>query len=191
MNIRVPIGPKEASRVLLASPTLEGSPAPGYNVLSVSVEPSAVTAVGPPEALLGLSVIRTKGIDISGANADLSRRVSLEVPSGVSILEGAEVRVTVRIAPAQGQAAFQVPLAVENLSPDLRLASPLPSLQVALSGPVPTLSQVRPSDIVATLDLKGLPAGRHSVQPRVRAPTGLTVASLSPSMVEVVLEPKP
>jgi YbbR domain-containing protein len=191
MNVLVPIRPTQFSRVLLVSPTLQGTAAAGYNVVSVSLDPSVVTAVGPLETLSGLNVIRTAGVDITDATTNVVRQVSLEVPPGVSIVEGDEVRVTARVAQAQGQATFQVVLNAQNLSPDLRLATSLPILEVSLSGPVPLLSTISALDIVATLDLEDLMEGGHTVQPRVQVPSGLVMASLFPSPVQVVLEPKP
>lgn len=190
INIRLPIRQKEFSRVLPVSPVLEGSPAEGYNVAGVSVDPPVVTVIGPLEAVSTLSLVRTKALDIGGAVSDVVTTVSLVLLPGISVAGSRDVQVTVRITPALGQAIFQVAPAIQNLGPDLRIANSLPPLTVTLSGELPTLRSLRPLDIIAVLDLDGLGAGTHTLQPKLQLPPGLLVVSVSPSEVQVVLEPR-
>jgi YbbR domain-containing protein len=189
VNVRVPIRQVEVRRLLLVSPALKGSPAEGYNVAGVAVEPPLVTAFGSIQALSDLSSVGTAEVDIDGATADVVRTVALDLPSGVTVVGGGDVQVTVSISPAVGQATFQVTLTVENLDAGLGIANaPLPALALTLSGELPTLQSLQSDDITAVLDLGGLDAGSHTVEPKVELPSGLTVVSQSPTDVTVELE---
>lgn len=188
INIRVPIG---QGRVLLVSPTVQGSVAEGYNVAGVTVEPAVVTVVGSVPELSALRVVPTERVIIEGATSDVLRTVSLQVPTGVSIIGSQEVEVRVRIRPALGQATFQVTPDIQNLDSDLRIANSLPTLTITLTGELLTLTSLSPLDIIAALDLDALEEGSHMVSPKVEAPPDVAVVFVTPSEVEVVLEVKP
>lgn len=190
-NVRIPIRQVQFSRLLTVSPVLIGSPAAGYNVTGVSAEPVAVTVLGSQEALANLSVVRTRPVSLEGATADVLTTVALDLPAGVTVSGSSNVQVTVRISPGLGQATFQVTPTVANLAPGLRLVSSLPSLQVTLSGELPTLLSVSVQDVSAVLDLDGLGAGSHTVKAEVRPPPGLAVAAVAPAEVQIVLEAQP
>ncbi|MFQ6020070.1 MAG: YbbR-like domain-containing protein [Dehalococcoidia bacterium] len=189
VGVRVPIRQVQVSRLLLVSPVLEGLPAEGYNLVGVAVEPPLVTAFGSVQALSNLSSVRTAEIDIDGATADVVRTVALDLPSDVTVAGGGDVQVTARIAPALGQVTFQVTPTIDNLDAGLRIANaPLPALALTLSGELPTLQSLQSDDIGAVLDLGGLDAGTHTVEPKLELPPGVTVVSQSPTDVTVELE---
>lgn len=190
VNIRVAIRPSEFSRSLLVSPVLEGSPGEGYNLAGVTVEPLIVTVVGSLPELSALRVVRTRTIDIDGATSDVEATVPLMLPADINIVGSRDVKVTVRITPALGQATFQVTLGVRNLGPDLSIANSLPPLVVTLSGELPTLKSLGPLDIVATLNLEGLQAGNHVLLPEVEPPPEVALVSITPDEIEVILELK-
>jgi hypothetical protein len=64
-------------------------------------------------------------------------------------------------------------------------------VEVTLQGELPTLRNVSPDQVTATVDLSGLGAGSYRLEPKVAAPAGLKVANISPASIEVVLEPAP
>src|SRR3990172_6826817 len=88
MNVSVEISQTEFSRALVISPTVAGSPANGYNVVSVSVEPAVATVFGPQSFVGEAATIRTQPIDITGASEDVVKTVALDLPAGVSVRGG-------------------------------------------------------------------------------------------------------
>ena len=70
----------------------------------------------------------------------------------------------------------------------MSIVGALPSVTVSLVGPFPILSQVSPVDISATVNLADLAAGTHSVKIDVAPLAGVTVASVTPREIQVVLE---
>jgi YbbR domain-containing protein len=192
VDIEITVEQKRFSRLVVVSPSLEGSPAAGYNVTGVELDPASVTLLGPLELLNVTSFVVTDDIDITGAMDDISRIVNIVgVPSGVSISGSGTASVRVRIAAGQGEATFGVAPRWTGLASDLRVVSIASLVQVTLAGELPTLRNVALDQVTVTVDLSGLGAGSHRLEPQVEMPAGLQVVNISPTSVEVVLEPAP
>jgi YbbR domain-containing protein len=186
--VEILVEQKQFERLVAVSPSLRGSPAPGYNVTAEEVDPPTVTLLGPIEILNVTSIVLTDDIDISGASSDVFRTVALRLPTSVSVSGNATVSVRVRIAAGQGEATFGVAPTISGLGTDLRVASVTPLVEVLLQGELPLLRSVIPDQVAVSVDLTGLTAGTHLLEPSVEAPQGLQVISTSPATVEVVLE---
>jgi YbbR domain-containing protein len=192
VDIEITVEQKRFSRLVVVSPSLQGSPAAGYNVTAVELDPASVTLLGPLELLDVTSFVVTDDIDITGATSDISRIVNIVgLHQGVSISGSSTVSVRVRIAAGQGEATFGVAPQWTGLASDLRVVSVTPLVEVTLQGELPTLRNVSPDQVTANVDLSGLGAGSHRLEPQVEADAGLQVANISPSSVEVVLETAP
>jgi YbbR domain-containing protein len=74
------------------------------------------------------------------------------------------------------------------LGSDLRVASITPLVEVLLQGELPLLRSVIPDQVEVSVDLTGLAAGTHLLEPHVKVPPDLQAISTSPATVEVVLE---
>jgi YbbR domain-containing protein len=186
--VEIVVEQKQFERLVAVSPSLRGSPAAGYNVAAVEVDPPSVSLLGPIDILNATSVVLTEDIDISGASSDIFRTVSLRLPTSVSVSGDASVSVRVRIEAGQGEATYGVAPTVSGLGSDLRVDSITPLVEVLLQGQLPALRSVIPDQVKVTVDLTGLTAGTHLLEPQVEAPPDLQVVSTSPSTVEVVLE---
>jgi YbbR domain-containing protein len=186
--VEILVEQKQFERLVAISPSLRGSPAPGYNVTAEEVDPPTVTLLGPIEILNVTSLVLTEDIDISGASSDVFRTVALRLPASVSVSGNATVSVRVRISAGQGEASFGVAPTVSGLGSDLRVVSVTPLVEVLLQGPLPQLRSVIPDQVTVTVDLTGLAAGTHLLEVNVQAPEGLQVLSTSPSTLEVILE---
>jgi len=160
-------------RTVSLLPTLLGQPPEGYWVSSLRVDPPAVTVAGPREILEPLTVLNTQPIEIGKLNSDVARAVSVSLPSGLTLVEprGGSALVFISISPVQGTMTFSVPPTVDGLTHDM-IAS-VENVSVAVSGPLPRLRQLKPTDITVTLDVKGLAPGTYSLRPNVTVPSGL------------------
>ena len=190
VDVSIGIEQKSFGRALAVSPQLKGTPREGYNVLGVSVEPAVVTVFGSQTFVEQAVAILTQPVDIDDATSDTSRTVSLNLPTGTSVKGGINVTVKVKIIAVTGQQAFAVPITVNGLADNLKIAGSLPPVQVFLFGPLTDLLKVNPDDIKATIDLDGKDTGTHKVSAKVTAPNGLEVRSVSPQDIDVTLEHK-
>ncbi len=177
------------TRPLAVSPELTGTPADGYNVVAVSVNPASVTVRGLESFIQNAANMKTRPVDVQDATADVVRSVSLDVPSDVSVIGGIKVvTVTVRIEPATGQAVFLVPVNPTDLGNGLSIQGALPSVQVTLGGPLPQLRNLIATDVHASVDLKDKDPGTYKLKVKVSAPVALQVLSTSPAEVQLTLE---
>ena len=192
VDIEITVEQKRFSRLVVVSPSLEGSPAAGYNVTSVELDPPSVTLLGPLELLNVTSFVVTDDVDITGATSDITRIVNLVgLASGVSVSGSDTVTVRISIAAGEGEATFGVAPQWTGLASDLRVVSVTSLVEVTLQGELPTLRNVSPDQVTVSVDLSGLGAGSHRLEPQVEAPGRLQVADISPTSVEVVLESAP
>jgi YbbR domain-containing protein len=192
VDIEITVEQKRFSRLVVVSPSLQGSPAPGYNVTAVELEPASVTLLGPLELLNVTSFVVTDDIDITGATSDITRIVNIVgLAPGVVISGSTTVTVRISIAAGEGEATFGVAPQWTGLASDLWVVSGTSLVEVTLQGELPTLRNVSPDQVTVSVDLSGLGAGSHRLEPQVEAPDGLQVADISPTSVEVVLEPAP
>ncbi len=188
-GVTIDIEQERFSRSVAVSVVTDGDPAPGYNVVSVSVDPPTVTVRGTQSFITGTDSINTQPVDIGGADETVVRSVSLDIPSGAEVTGGAQVvTVTVTIGPATSEFNFTVPVTAANLGQNVSIVGALPSVVVKLIGPLPILSEVSPADISATVNLDDLGAGTHSVKIEVSQLAGVTVARVTPEEIDVVLE---
>jgi YbbR domain-containing protein len=64
-------------------------------------------------------------------------------------------------------------------------------VDVILEGPDAILANMTPEDLRVIVDVFGLGRGTQRVEPDVLAPDGVTVVSIIPETIEVVLGPAP
>lgn len=81
-----------------------------------------------------------------------------------------------------------VPLSYENLHPGLAVVKIPQTVDMTLEGVARNFDELLESDLEAYLDLSELEAGTHQVQVRGKAAHGLTLVSLAPRQVEVIIE---
>lgn len=188
-DVHITIEQQRFTRALAVVPEVIGEPASGYNVVDVAVSPPTVTVQGSRAFIERAVSIPTRPVDIAGATEDVVRTIALDAPSGVSVLGGVTlVTVTVRVEPALGQFTYAVRVSASNLGENLSIQGVLPTVQVALSGPLPVLRSLTPGDILATVDLRNKGAGSHQVEVKVTPPNETAVTVVSPDQVTIVLE---
>jgi YbbR domain-containing protein len=175
---------------------IEGTPAAGYWVSSITVEPVLVTLWGEQSIIEQLpGYVDTQPIDVSEAKSDVMRRVGLSLPEGVlSLGDGSGpqgILVSISIQPQLGgRTIYALPVEIRGLRLGLIAQTSPTSVDIILSGPLPALQDLQPEDIQVILNLVGLSEGTHKVTPVAVLPEGLglEVKSIVPDIVEVTIE---
>ena len=168
---------------------LKGAPASGFWVSNIVVTPSTATVVGSADILAKIAgFIETMPVDVTGATADVTKRVSLALPDTVSALNNEGATVQVSITPILGGQTVPRKVIVQGLRRGL-LASISPAqVDVILSGPLPTLQSLSPEDVQVVVDASSLGAGTFQLKPRAQVvPDSLRVGSIVPDSVQVTL----
>ena len=169
-------------------PFVDGTPAAGFIVSEVLVDPSSVTVLGPARRLASTTAATTDRVSIEGASANVTQTTSVGVSDGaLRLREARTARVTVKIEKAGDRVFASLHVSLRNLDPGSR-GSPEPAVvSVILRGAESLLERLDPSAVVPYVDLTGLGHGTHDV-PVVVDPKGrLTVARISPAQIRVTI----
>lgn len=181
--------PHTTFKAVAVIPDLSGEPAYGYSVLGVRVTPPTITITGLPEQLFEIDMVRTEPVKIAGETQDVVRDVGLVLPP--EFTRAARVRVAVQIAPAI--AAKTVPgvkVTVQNAPAGLVTRVEPGTIDVQVQGPVAIINKLRPEDLQARVDGAAFSAGRRRVTPEVHAPPEVTVLTIKPTAVLIVVTRK-
>jgi YbbR domain-containing protein len=187
VHVKIRVGSNAQTRSLAVNPIVTGSPATGYEIGPVSVEPAIVTVSGDAATLESLDAVDTAPVSIAGATANVAATVPLALPPGVSPAGASSVTVTVTIRALSGSRTFQAAIVLSGARDDRTYALSTDSVNVAIGGSVAQLDKLDPTSFTVTADVSALPPGTHSVPLTVNLPAGLTVNSISPSQVGVVV----
>lgn len=99
-TVKATIKPKPPEKVLPVIGKITGKPATGYSVASISVYPSSVTISGTKSVLASISNIAAVPVNVSGAKSTITKKVSVVVPKGATLVSSGQVTVTVTISGA-------------------------------------------------------------------------------------------
>ncbi|MGI6143505.1 MAG: YbbR-like domain-containing protein [bacterium] len=174
------------SKALEIEPQLMGTPAEGYQVDEVIVDPPALEVYGRQEVLDRMTSLETAPLDISTATADISQELRLLLPEGVQSPRD-RVRVTVKISPIKLEKTVQVPIRLHNLGEGLEAELQPQTVAVTLSGPFTAVNVLQAREVTASVDAAGLEIGEHRLKVRVILPSGIQRVALEPEEVLVII----
>jgi len=184
--VKVPIEQRRGFRDVSVTVVREGQPAPGYRISNVSVEPAIVTLVGSPSVIEALpGYVETDLVSVEGATSDVVTNAGLRLPESVSVLDVQGVLVNIAITPIESSLTVQRPVEIRGLPLGFAATASPDTVDIILSGPLPTLESLKPEAVRVFVDLFDLGPGIHQVEPQIIAPEDLTLESVLPEAVEV------
>ena len=83
VHVTLPVFSDRQSRTLPVKPVISGTPAPGFEVETVTVTPTVVTVEGDADQLSTLVSVNTMPVSINGASSTLTTDADLDLPTGV------------------------------------------------------------------------------------------------------------
>lgn len=185
VRVQIRVGSQLESKTLPVNPVVIGTPATGYEIESVSVNPAVVSVEGEADALAALVRVDTAPVSVTGATANVAQDAELALPEGTSALAGGSARVTIQLRPTTGTRTIQAGIVLTGTSPDRTYSVSTDSVGVTVGGPIAALDALDGSTLAASADVTGLGPGAHQVGMRVSLPSGLTLVALSPAQVVV------
>jgi YbbR domain-containing protein len=190
--VQIDVRTVETDRTVPVRPQVSGTPAAGFALESLAVEPLTVTLRGLPDVLAEVASVATEPLSVAEATESQSFEAALILPENTRLAdESAEavVTVTATIAPARSSATFIAGLECQGAGANACLPS-LEQISVTLSGPGDALATISEAAVTGILDVGGLGAGVHNVTVSIGAlPEGVELEAISPSAVSVTIVP--
>ena len=176
-----------ASRDVPIAPAVDGRPAPGFIVGSLSAEPRAVEVIGPESAVRRAAEVVTEPVSVAGAKTDVKQPVILGLLDPALRLKTARsAMVTVHILPAPLERTLRnLPVHLRNLAPNLQAEAVPPAIELTVRGNRDALGRVAADDFTAFIDLAGLGPGHYSLTVHADSSRDAGVTRLTPESVEV------
>ncbi|GAB4269158.1 MAG: hypothetical protein Kow0080_12530 [Candidatus Promineifilaceae bacterium] len=190
VTVTIPVSESAGFAEKTIVPNIIGTPATGYRLLSVQVNPETVLVQGRQTQLNLLSRVQTEPIDITGLAEPTQFQVSLDLPEGVSRDSLEPIVVDVDIAPILTTAIYSRVVTVQGLDENFEATIVPEEVRVVLYGPEPVLNTLADDEIQVTIDLFGLSSGVYTVAPVVTVPDrGIEIRSIDPPLINVSMTP--
>jgi YbbR domain-containing protein len=166
---------------------ITGTPAPGFEVESVTVTPTVVTVEGDADQLSTLVSVNTMPVSINGASSALTTTADLDLPTGVVPIGDTQVSVKVDFRPLTSTRNFEAGVQLVGERADLAYAIDVDRILATIGGSVADLDRLEASTLVMDLDVAGLGPGTAAVRVTAALPAGLTLVAASPETVLVTV----
>lgn len=193
VHVVLPVSQQGGYRDVAIKVITLGRVASGYRLTDISVSPLVVTIYSEDPALVNSlpGVLETQPLDLQNAQEDITTRLRLSVPPGISIIGEQTVLVQAGVSPIESSVTISGQrIEVIGLSENLNVQISPTSVDIILSGPLPILDTLTRQSVRVTVDLTGLAAGTHQLTPVVEVlVSNVVVESILPNTVEITLSP--
>ncbi|MCA1587300.1 MAG: hypothetical protein LC744_01055 [Chloroflexi bacterium] len=188
ISVTVDVETVETTKTVPVTQEIVGTPAPGYALEALSVEPSTVTLRGLPEVLAPITEVRTEPLNIDGATESLAFEAALVLPEETRLARAGAQPVAVveaTIGLSVGSRSFVVGLVCQGAGAN----GCQPSIQqvtLTLGGPSDVLRGLAAADLTPFVDVSLLAPGTYTMTPLLPPlPNGVEILQLAPNSVTV------
>jgi len=193
--VKLPVSQQGGYRDLAVKVVVSGQVASGYRLANISVFPPVVTVYSADPTLANSlpGVLETQPLDLEDANDELTTRLAINLPEGVSLVGDQTVLVRVNISPIQSSLTLSnKTIEIEGLLEGWFVQVAPDNVDVILSGPLPLLDTLSPQEVRVVIDVTDLEEGTHQLTPKVEIlVSDIIVESILPGTVEVVISSSP
>jgi YbbR domain-containing protein len=190
-RVSIDVTTVETSRTVPIRPLLTGAPAAGFEVGTVSSDPSVVTLRGAPAVLAAIAEVLTQPISLSGSQTTLHATGTLVIPDGARLADPADAQpsIVVEIHETIATRTLLLGLVCSGEPPGSACLPQVGQVAVTVRGTASALNALDPAKLTPVLDVSGLGPGDHLVQPSLTLPPGITKVTISPISVTVTIVP--
>ena len=190
VRVKIIVGSQLQDRTIPVNPVVTGTPANGYELSAIAVNPPAVTVEGDVETIAALTKIDTQPVSISGAASDVGQTVGLVLPQGVVVLGSPSdptVHVSASIDAQTGTRTFSVGPVLSGAHDDRTYSLSTDQVNLTIGGSSAVLAGIQGDSLVVTADVNALGPGTHVVPLKATLPAGVTLVAISPPTVTVTV----
>jgi len=176
-------------REVRIKPVVTGSVPTGYELVSIELEPDAITLNGPDAVIGDQKTLETEEIDLSNITSTEVRQIHLNLKPELAELIGESI-VTAKITVRQKMASLSlhaVPITIINPMPNAGYSLDPPSANVDLTLPeLLRKKEENPASLVTLhLDVEKLSLGRHTIPIEHSSEKDVVIRKVSPPQVQV------
>ena len=154
---------KDVPIASLPENVITGSPAEGYEITEISIQPETVNVAADQELLNGINELYIEPVNVEGSTQSISARAKLLKLNDFRNVSVEQVLVNITIAEETiSEWIEDVPLKYVDQRDDLWLDAEVNRVRVRVTGPRSLVEAIRAEDIDAAVNLAGLEAGSHS-----------------------------
>lgn len=191
VSVQVDVEELETSRTVPVDPQIGGTPAAGFALDAISVEPTTVVLVGTGDALAGVTQVQTEPLSIEGASSAQTFEAALVLPTGTRVEgddEEPSVTVNAIIVPSVSSRTFVLGIVCDGAGANACLPA-TEQVSVTLSGPGEALAGLTAAQLTPIVDVNGLAPGTYTLPLTVAGlPDGVELLSISPGSVSVAIQ---
>jgi YbbR domain-containing protein len=189
VTVEIDVRAVETSKTVAVRPDVTGSVGNGFEVVSLTAEPSVVTIFGLPDALADVEQISTAPVSIVGLTDTTSLEAELELPDDTRLSDGDRtVVVNIELRAAVATRTLLLGVACQGEGEGVACLPQQDQVSVTLRGQASVLADLDPGDLTPVLDVSGLDPGEYQLAPTIDLPNGVEVVSISPAEVPVTLQ---
>ena len=171
-------------RTLPVNVRISGSPAPGYRIAQMTVQPENVSVEGPAEDVRRMAAIETVPVDVERSSSGIKRRVRLSTDGKPLTVVPEQVEVSIAIEEEQISRNFdRIEVHAKGFKGAYNVAPPTVFLR--LSGPKSAIEKLRLTSDRVYVELKGMAVGDHSVSLAFNLPEDIKVLEQRPQRFRV------
>jgi YbbR domain-containing protein len=191
IQLSIPISQQGGYRDMAVKVIVRGQVAGGYRLSNISVFPPVITVFATDPQIVNTlpGVVETQPLDLQNASEDITTRLDLSLPAGVSVVGEQTVLIQAGISPIESSLTLSGEIVEVVGLPATWSANVSPAtIDVIVSGPLPLLDTLTRQDVRVTIDVTGLAEGAHQLEPKVEILiSDVIVESILPGTVEVVI----
>jgi YbbR domain-containing protein len=186
-RVSIRVFSEPVTRTLAVSPVVTGTPAAGFEIDEITVDPSTVFVEGDADPLASLARVDTAPVSVSGLSDTQTFETELVLPDGIEAVDPVPVQVTVSFRPITESRSYTVGLQVVGVEPGVSYAPNASSVLLSVAGNPAALDTLTAESTLAQLDVAGLEPGTYDVPITAELPSGVTLVAASPPTVSVTV----
>ena len=180
-------------RELPIKAVLNGKPANGYKIESITFEPPTLALTGPQAVLGDQKQLTTTPIEVRNLTNSVTREVSLDLKTSISELIG-ETSVTAHITIIEKtilRRANNIPLTIKKITASNTAASKPTKIKIKAEVPLSLNNKTKMIQTLftATVSAADLSPGKHTVMVQVDKDPRIKILEISPATVTLTIKP--
>lgn len=185
INLRVE---EQISKFVPVSPLVNGAPAHGYEIRSMTLKPDTVEITGPRSLVENCERLQTRPLSVKNAEVSFETSVDTESPGAyLKLKDSGKISVTVEIAPVVSEMTFQsVSVAFTSIPEGLDVYPKNVTANLVLSGNLVDLEKFTPGYATLYVNCSSVTeSGEYELPVQVSVSSRFSVKSVSLSTVKI------